>query len=260
MVNPMFDSIRPPWPARPALFLDLDGTLLEIADEPAHAAPNARLRALLPHLAPATQGAVAIVSGRTILELDRLLAPHCFAAAGIHGLERRDATGRIRAAPADADALARVRSELEPFVARHPGVLLEDKRMSYALHYRKAPELEREVSALVSALELGFPPSLEVLSGRMVFEIKPRGVDKGRAIQAFMQESPFAGRTAVFLGDDVTDESGFEIVNGLGGVSVKVHTGATAAHWRLAGVDAVLAWLEHAVGGSLGMRAGAANE
>lgn len=240
----MTDHGLPPWPGRAALFLDFDGTLLEIADEPHLVAPSARLRALLPALAPATDGAFALVSGRPIAEIDRLLAPHRFAAAGIHGIERRDAAGDLHCKAADDAAFRDLRAILGPFALRHTGLLLEDKGHTLALHYRQRPDLSAEVRTFVGELERSLPPELEVLPGRMVFEVKPRGTDKGRAIAAFMREPPFLGRTAVFVGDDVTDEAGFAAVNARGGVSVKVGDGATAAHWRLAGVSAVIEWLE----------------
>jgi trehalose 6-phosphate phosphatase len=243
----MIDPRPPPWPARPALFLDLDGTLLEIAIEPERAAPSARLRALLPELQRATHGAVAMVSGRPIAELDRLLAPHVFAAAGVHGLERRDAAGRVVAPRPDAALLARIAARIAPFVAHHDGLLLEDKHLSVALHYRRRPDLAAAVGRFVVELAEEAPPGLEVLQGRMVFEFKPRGLDKGAAIRLFMTEPPFTGRTPIFVGDDVTDEAGFRAVNELDGVSVKVDAGASAARWRLESVADVLDWLESAV-------------
>lgn len=247
MVRTMTAPTPPPWPARPALFLDLDGTLLEIADEPRHATVSPRLEALLPRLAAATDGAVALISGRRIADLDRLFAPFEFPAAGIHGLERRDGGGRLHAAAVDAAALKTVHAVVADFVAVRPGLLLEDKERALALHYRRRPDLAAEVAGFVADLERDLPTALTVLRGRMVYEIKPRAVDKGAAIAAFMHEAPFRGRTALFIGDDVTDESGFAVVNGLGGVSVKVSSGPTAAQWRLAGVEAVLRWLECAL-------------
>jgi trehalose 6-phosphate phosphatase len=247
----MTDETTPPWPERPALFLDLDGTLLEFAAEPHRAVPSERLRELLPSLQPATDGAIALITGRTLADLDRLLVPHRFAAAGIHGLERRDGSGRLRAPPVDRDALAPARRRIAAFVAEHEGLALEDKSVSLALHYRQRPDLEAEVRAFVQDLEASLPAAFELLPGRMVFEIKPGGVDKGEAIAGFMREPPFAGRTPVFVGDDVTDEHGFEVVNALSGVSVKVDSGPTCARWRLPDVAGVLAWLEDAVGTSV---------
>ena len=236
----------PPWPDRPALFLDFDGTLLELAPEPHLVRPSPELTALLPALRPATDDAVALVSGRRIEEIDRILAPHRFAAAGVHGLERRDAAGATLRMQVNERGLARVRAALAPFVAGHAGLLLEDKVRTIAIHYRRRPDLADEVRRVVASLE-PLPPDLELLPGRMVFEIKPRAADKGRAIAAFTQEPPFRGRTPVFVGDDVTDEAGFAVVNALGGVTVKVSDGATAARFRLRGVRAVLDWLERAI-------------
>lgn len=256
----MTDPRLPPWPAQPALFLDLDGTLLEIAVEPQRVAPSARLRALLPALSPATHGAVAVVSGRPIADLDRLLAPHVFAAAGIHGLERRDTTGQTFSVRPDDALLAWAREGLASFVAQHDGLLLEDKRLSISLHYRRRPDLSDEVGRFIEDLGRGLPLGLEILSGRMVFEIKPTGMDKGRAIRLFMSEPPFMGRTPVFVGDDVTDETAFQVVNELDGVSVKVHAGATAAHWRLDGIGEVLGWLESSVVARSATRIGVMHE
>jgi trehalose 6-phosphate phosphatase len=243
----MIDPRLPPWPAQPALFLDLDGTLVEIALEPQHVAPSARLRALLPALQPATHGAVAVVSGRPIAELDRLLAPHVFAAAGIHGLERRDAAGRMFSVRPDDVLFAGALERVAAFVGQHDGLLLEDKRVSIALHYRRRPDLAGQVARFIEDLGHELPLGLEILCGRMVYEIKPKGMDKGRAIRLFMSERPFMGRSPVFVGDDVTDEAAFRVVNELNGVSVKVHAGVTAAHWRLDGIGDVLGWLERTV-------------
>lgn len=234
----------PPWPARPALFLDLDGTLVEFAGRPHEAAPSERLRELLPRLAPATGGAVAIVSGRAIAELDRLLAPHRFAAAGIHGLEHRNAACDEIRTPGDAGTLDPARKKLDALAEQHDGLLLEDKGFAVALHFRQRPDLAPAVAQAASELDAALPTSLEVLRGKMVLEIKLAGSNKGVAIRTFMHEPPYAGRTPVFIGDDVTDEAGFEAVNAMQGVSIKVGAGPSAAHWRLDDVAAVVAWLE----------------
>ena len=238
---------RPPWPPEPAVFLDLDGTLIEIAQRPDEVTRSARLDALLARLPAAMNHAVAIVSGRTVADLDRLLAPHGLPVAGIHGLERRRADGKVIRAPVALDWMQGACDAMERFAATHPGLLLENKGVSLALHYRSRPELEHAVQQFVADLEL--PVAAERLQGRKVMEVKPRQMNKGAAIQAFMSEPPFAGRTPVFAGDDVTDESGFAVVNELGGVSVKVGTGATAASWSLPGVSDVLDWLTEAVSG-----------
>ena len=240
---------KPPWPPEPAVFLDLDGTLIEIAQRPDAVERSTRLNALLARLPAATGNAVAIVSGRTVADLDRLLAPHRLAVAGIHGLERRRADGKVIRAPAAPDWMQGARDAMESFAATHPGLLLENKGASLALHYRSRPELEDAVQQFVAELEL--PVAAERLQGRKVMEVKPRQMNKGTAIRAFMSEPPFAGRTPVFAGDDVTDESGFTAVNELGGISVKVGDGVTAANWRLGGVSEVLRWLDGAISGAI---------
>jgi trehalose 6-phosphate phosphatase len=239
--------MRPPWPSRPALFLDVDGTLLELAEHPDRVVPSARLQALLPALPAATGEAVALISGRRIADLDRVLAPHLFTAAGVHGLERRVDGGPIVTHGA-VEALDPARLAAEDFVVRHPGVWIEDKRLTLAIHYRARPELEPQMSEFGAALQRSLGPEYEVLQGHTVTEIKSRAADKGEAIRAFMAERPFCGRTPIFIGDDVTDEAGFSVVNEQEGVSVKVGPGETLARWRLDGVEAVIEWLEAAIG------------
>ena len=227
------------------MFLDLDGTLIEIAHRPDAVRRSRRLDALLARLPAATGNALAVVSGRPVADVDRLLAPHHLAVAGIHGMERRGADGKVTRVPVDLDWIHDAHRAMKHFVVAHAGLLLENKGVSLALHYRGRPELEDTVQQFVADLDL--PAAAERLRGRKVVEIKPGQMNKGTAIRAFMSEPPFAGRTPVFAGDDVTDESGFAVVNELGGVSVKVGAGATAAKWRLPGVGGVLAWLTEAV-------------
>lgn len=234
----------PPWPRRPALFLDLDGTLLEFAATPDGVAPSARLRRLLPDLAALEHGAVAFVSGRTIDDLDALLAPHRFAIAGLHGVERRRADGRELPSLVEARELDPLRDKLAAFAAARPGIVLEDKQLALAVHFRQVPERADEVAELGTELAESLPEGWDSLHGNHVLEIKPVAADKGAAIRDFMSEPPFAGRTPIFVGDDVTDEDGFRVVNDLGGISVKVNHGPTSARWRLADVDAVTTWLE----------------
>ena len=239
----------PEWPEDAALFLDLDGTLLEFAETPEGVEITERLRALLQRLDRVEHGAVAFVSGRTIARLDELLAPHRFAIAGVHGSQRRRPTGELAPAAIDSSALDPVRERLKQFAAENEGILIEDKEISLAIHYRQQPELGDAVEQLRASLSDELPSGWETLRGNHVLEIKPAGLDKGAAIRQFMSEAPFAGRTPVFIGDDVTDEAGFRAVNELGGVSVKVNSGPTHARWHLSDVDAVLAWLESHVSG-----------
>ncbi len=238
------DATTPPWTIPAALFLDVDGTLLEIAEHPEAVLPTERLVRLMPRLPDATGGAVALISGRSIEDLDRLFAPLRLPVAGIHGLVRRDARGQVHRAPLADDWLGGVVAHIHPFVAAHSGLLLEDKGISVALHYRQRPDLAAEVARFVAELGSRLPAGAGVLAGRMVYEFKPTAQDKGSAIRAFMTESPFAGRHPIFIGDDVTDEVGFKTINELGGTSVKVGPSPTAAHWQLASVAHVIAWLE----------------
>lgn len=226
----------------------MDGTLLEFAREPSAVAPTARLLELLGRLCDVTDGAVAVVSGRSIDDLDRLLRPHKLPVAGVHGLQRRGGHGSALVPPRLDAELEAVRPTLNAFAERNPGTLVEDKGFSLALHYRKRPDLEDAVVGLIEDLRARLPERLELLSGDKVIEIKPAGYDKGAAIAAFMREAPFKGRTPVFIGDDVTDEAGFRTVNDLGGVSVKVGGRPTAAKSRLPDVTAVLQWLEELLG------------
>ncbi len=226
-----------------ALFLDVDGTLLEIAPTPDAVRVPTRLKSLLAALSEAASGALAFVSGRPITQLDQWFAPLKVASAGLHGLERRDASGTIHRMPFDARALQRARTFLAALVKLHPGLLLEDKQMTLALHYRLAPELESAArNAVMRARELA-GDGFCVLEGKMVLELKPDGFSKSLAIAAFLAEPPFAGRTPLFVGDDRTDEAGFTFVDGLGGIAVHVGNADSRARWRLPDVTAVHEWL-----------------
>ena len=228
-----------------AYFLDLDGTLLEFVDHPTPARDNGRLRTLLAGLLSATGGAVAVVSGRALADVDRLLGPGGprLPAAGQHGIERRDASGHVTQHPFAAARLEKAREELAAAVAARPGLVLENKGASLALHYRRAPQLGGYAHRLVRSLAPRLGPRFRILAGKRVVEVKPAGRDKGAAVLEFMREPPFRGRAAVFIGDDIADEHGFTAVNRLGGVSIKVGPGRTAARWRLRDVAAVWAWL-----------------
>jgi trehalose 6-phosphate phosphatase len=233
----------PPFQRNWAFFLDLDGTLLEIAATPEAVGIGPAERNLLERMKAAAGGAVALISGRSLTRIDELLAPLVLAAAGQHGAERRDAQGRRHRHRFPAHALRPVAGGIRSFAARHQGLVFEDKGASVALHYRLAPQLAAAALAAVREAAQPLGDAVEVQGGKMVVELKPAGCDKGSAIEGFMQEPPFAGRTPVFLGDDVTDEYGFRVVNRLGGHSVKVGEGASAARWRLADPAAARAWL-----------------
>lgn len=227
-----------------AYFLDIDGTLLELAATPYRVRPARGLRRLIETLYRSTDGAIALITGRPLGDIDRLFDFPRLPAAGQHGLERRRADGRVTRHARTSRALTSARDALSTVVAKHPGLLFEDKGLSLALHYRRAPRLAGFAHRLVRSLGAELGGQYEVQRGKRVVELVPAGRDKGVAIAAFMRERPFRGRTPVFIGDDVTDEYGFAMVNGLGGVTIKVGPGPTAAAWRLPDVRAVLGWLD----------------
>ena len=227
-----------------ALFLDFDGTLVDIAPQPDAVAVPARVPMLLGALVRAFDGALAVVSGRAIEQIDAFLAPLKLPAAGVHGTERRNAAGALVLAP--TFSLDRVWRAAEALAARHPALRVEHKRGSIALHYRQAPDLEPICHAAMQEAVDG-SPGLTLLAGKMVLEAKPGGASKGQAIAAFLREAPFRGRRPIFIGDDVTDEDGFTTVQELGGVGVKIGPGASVAWERLPSPAALLAELERAV-------------
>ena len=236
-----------------ALFLDVDGTLLDHAERPDAVRPGAAEFGLLDALQRAAQGALALISGRSVAALDAMFAPLRLAAAGQHGIERRDAAGGAHRHAPPSQALRGIAARIGEFAARHEGLLFEDKGLNLALHYRLAPQMESAAHAALGEAAAQLGAGFELLRGKMVVELKPSGRDKGSAIEEFMREAPFAGRRPVFIGDDQTDEYGFGVVNRLGGESIKVGAGASAARWRIADARAVRAWLAewaaHAGGG-----------
>jgi trehalose 6-phosphate phosphatase len=240
---------RPPPTARPdwAYFLDVDGTLIDIADTPEAVHVDAALLELIARLRQASGGALALVSGRALAFLDGRLGALGLPLAGQHGLERRDAAGRLHVHAAPSGAKAAIKRALAPVLARHPGLLLEDKGLTLALHYRQAPQLASYAHRLMARLAAEAGAGLEVQRGRRVAEIKPSGKDKGAAVAAFLTEPPFKGRRPVFIGDDRNDEHGFAEVNRLDGISIKVGRGASCARYRLPDVAAVRRWLQTAL-------------
>ncbi|MEX2615105.1 MAG: trehalose-phosphatase [Alphaproteobacteria bacterium] len=229
-------------PDKLALFLDIDGTLLEIAERPELVRVPPDLLGCLKSLAASLNGALALITGRTLDDADSLFAGLSFPVGAVHGLVRRTYKGRVETTGSQ-ESLNGLRSDLAGFAQKRPGLLLEDKARTVALHYRAVPEMEDDIRGFIDTCLLA-RGGYTVLHGKMVFEIKPEGADKGTAIRAFMLEYPFAGRIPVFLGDDTTDEYGFAAVQKLGGFGVFVGRDPdTAALGRLEGVDAVHAWL-----------------
>ena len=244
--------------ANAAVFLDVDGVLVPIAETPGEVTVEADLLEKLLALGARLNGAVALVSGRSLADLDRLFAPHSFAAAGLHGLERRDSAGHIHEAPAMPE-LAELRPVLAAFVRQNPGTMVEDKGSAIALHYRRAPQAYEAARALMEFLVAPRRSSLALVPGKMVFEVKPLSADKGVAIAGFMSEPPFQGRKPIFIGDDVNDEDGFGIVNDLGGLSVRVGSGTpTAALTELPDVESVDTWLNRLLAAAGSLEAGPA--
>jgi trehalose 6-phosphate phosphatase len=227
-----------------ALFLDADGTLLAFADDPEGVAVADGLLDTLDVLHTQLGGALALVSGRAISGLDRIFGRPRWAAAGQHGMERRDANGRTTTVPVDQAELARLRETVHAAARAMPGVRVEDKSWSVALHCRERPEYEPELARLAPEIAARFP-GFELQPGSFVYEFKPRGMDKGVAIASFLEEAPFRGRTPVYLGDDLTDEHAFVVVNQRGGTSIRVGT-RTPSHaaFTLSSPNDVHHWLD----------------
>jgi len=227
-----------------ALFLDVDGTLLELAETPQGVHVPASLKQLLDEVRWRLDGALALVSGRSLASLDQLFTPLRFIASGVHGCERRSSNGIVIRPEIDAAKIAQARNELGAFVLGHEGLLLEDKHYALAVHFRRAPQLQNEVYRVMNEVLVQLGLAFALQAGKSVLEIRPSAWTKGSSIISFMHEAPFQGRTPVFIGDDVTDEDAFAVVNELQGMSIRVgHVGPTLARHRLGGVSEVLRWL-----------------
>ncbi|HSK38855.1 MAG TPA: trehalose-phosphatase, partial [Arenibaculum sp.] len=187
--------IDPGW----ALFLDFDGTLVDIAPRPDAVVVATELPDLLARIHHGLGGALALISGRPIAELDGFLAPAKLPAGGQHGLEWRDCDGRRRQAEIDRAALEDIRAELQSFVHAAPGTRVEPKSMSVALHYREAPRFEEAARHVAERLAARHAASFQLQAGKMVFELKPRGADKGTIVERFLAMPPFAGRVPVYV-------------------------------------------------------------
>ncbi len=230
-------------PQRCALFLDLDGTLAPFAGRPELVGPVARRTAAVTGATVALGGRLAVISGRPLHDIDRILDGAASAAAGIHGLERRSAAGVLRRADPDP-AVAQASAVFRGLAEAEPGFLVEDKGLSVALHYRNAPDAAD--IAEMAGQRLAKQTGLTLQRGDCVVELRSPGPDKGDALRAFMGEPPFLGTLPVFVGDDLTDEVGFEAAQELGGYGVRVGSveRPTTARYALPHVDSVLAWLE----------------
>jgi trehalose 6-phosphate phosphatase len=226
-----------------AWFLDVDGTLADFADAPDRVTIHADVMRILHTLHAYAGGAVALVSGRPIRDIDRLFGGSIMAVAGQHGNERRSASGEITYGAVRDERMERAIAELMTFSVHVPELIVEDKGISATIHYRNAPELESLVDSVVEDVHSRMGAGFLVQGGKMLREIVPIACDKGTAVSAFMGEAPFRGRAPAFVGDDVTDEHAFMVVNRLGGHSIKVGPGETIARHRLENVEAVRTWL-----------------
>jgi trehalose 6-phosphate phosphatase len=245
----MSDSPPPPLSrfAPAALFLDFDGTLVELAEAPGAISVPSGLTPLLDRLSARLEGRLAVVSGRALQDLRRHLGGGAAVLSGSHGAELRYADGRhipVAAPP----GLAAARESVRRFAAGGEGLLVEDKPAGVALHYRLAPARAEEADAFLEALAES--SGLALQRGKMVAELRPHGSDKGKALSRLMAEPPFAGARPVFVGDDLTDEDAFRAAAALGGEGVLVGPARpSAARWRLEDVAAVTSWLEAAAYG-----------
>ena len=236
---------------RVALFLDFDGTLVDIAPQPELVSVPSDLVHILSQLSVQLGGALAIVSGRGLDELDLFLAPLVLPVAAEHGAVQRLPGGlHIHAKPPDLQEISKVALAL---MAQHSRLRVEIKSVSVALHYRQAPELAMLcLYALEEAIQ--HTVGLELLKGKCVIEIKMMGVSKGMAIHTFMTQAPFKGRTPLFAGDDTTDEAGFIAAQALGGQGLKVGEGVSFAGMRCSNPTSLREWLGGGVAGAAGVR------
>lgn len=240
------------WLSRPqqtAVFLDVDGTLLDIAESPDAVIVPPGLLDALEQLHRRLDGALALISGRPVEELDRLLQPLRLAASGGHGAHWRE-TGDSPLRRATRDLPACVRVQLNALANRHVGILAEDKGSSYALHYRCAPslagELRVELQALLRAPE---GAGLRLLKGKQVYEVIGEGVDKARAVQRLMATPGFTGRLPLYIGDDVTDEPAIALMRTLGGLGLSVGRAMPGASAVFSDAEQVRDALMQAAGG-----------
>ena len=227
-----------------SLFLDFDGTLVEVASRPDGVEVSTRLLGLLRGLQDRLHGRVALLSGRAAEELWELTRPLELPIGGSHGLEKLSSDGRLLSHPPNP-GLADIINELSNLAAEHPGILIEPKPSGVAIHYRLAPDAERlcQAAAERAASAIG----MELQHGKMVVELKPAGADKGTMLRSFMAEAPFQGTRPIFIGDDLTDEHGFEAAKDFGGCGILVGSmRPTSASYRIDGVTTVINWLEAA--------------
>ena len=249
----MLDDLqRPPPPALAAddaLFLDVDGTLLAFADHPDKVAPDPSLLTLLASVQQRLDGALALLSGRPVSQLQAMFAPLRLPMAGLHGAQLL-ATPNAQFADSDSDTavwLHALHQRAMQLAHAHPGVLIENKGQALALHWRNAPQAGQAVIAFAEA-QLPQLSGVRLQPGNHVIEFVGSGHDKGSALQTLMQQAPFKGRRPLFVGDDLTDEHGFAAARQLGGIGVLVgQREDSQANFALPDINAVHAWLRAAI-------------
>ncbi len=227
-----------------AILLDVDGTVVDIAPTPREVWVSPALCRTLTRLLKRTGGALALVSGRSLNDLDLLFAPLALPLIGGHGAEMRlspeGPVDRSRAGPLDDD----VKRKFAAIKSVGPGIIVEDKGYGLALHYRLAPELEQAVCDRVAAVHAALPPgTVEIMSGKAVIEVKPVGVNKGAAVRELMRHAPFAGRRPVFIGDDTTDEYAFAVMPEFDGIPLSVGRPVKGVQARFKTPEDVRTWL-----------------
>lgn len=241
-----------PFTRRYALFLDVDGTLADFRDDPADVFLPPDLLDLLARLQHQLDGAVALISGRSSPDLTRVTAGRPLCCLGLHGLTQNAFCPGGVVLPEPSPEIAALREQSRDFCQRHPGVTVEDKALGLALHFRRAPHWQAAVQQFAldyvaqtsNLAQASGNSDFVVLQGKMVVEFRPARADKGAGVTRLLQHDPFKQRVPVFIGDDVTDEAAFAVVNDMQGVSIKCGAGPTCAQYRLPDVISVHRWLE----------------
>jgi len=243
------NAMLPPAPfAAPdtlALLLDFDGTLVEIAPRPDAITVPPDLPGRLARLHDRLSGALAVVSGRAVADLRGYLPDFPGLILGSHGAERAEA-GAEPLILAPTDGLAELRAETAVYARQHPALLVEDKTHSVVLHYRAAPGMAAQVAAFMQGLAARHP-AFAVQPAKMAVELRPAGADKGSAVARLLDTPPFAGRVAVYAGDDTTDEAAMQVAQDRGGAGIKIGPGETVATYRMDGPADLYHWLDRAV-------------
>lgn len=246
-------AIRPPPASSPevarwALFLDIDGTLLDIASSPYAVVVPKGLCTTLSTLRDRLGGALALISGRALSSIDSLFQPLKLPAAGQHGAEIRLASGNVVRVWVSPGSLHALRQEVDRALADLPGIVVERKSMGIAVHYRQVPEVSGELARRLTDVLARRRRGFHLMCGKFVFEVKPSDADKARSVEVFMRHDPFVGRIPIFVGDDRTDEDGFAAATRLGGHAVRVGTTPPGmSGYRLGSACEVRAWLERLV-------------